>query len=448
MKKYDNLRCPKGTIDLSPHEMRIKNQLIDICKTIFERHGGQPIFTPVFELRENLYNQYGEDEKLIFNLEDQKGDICSLRYDLTVPFARFISKHKISRMRKWQIGEVYRRDNPSKGRLREFTQADFDITGTNLPMVYDSEILKMVHSILETITTTFSLKGFMIKINDRRIVDGYLETCGIFGDKKATICSTIDKFDKLTLIELKIEFKAKGLTDDQINMLFNLFTITRTRNNEAIIEYLESIYDKIITIDSMNNFKTACEELKVLFRYLSIMNVYVTFDLTLVRGLSYYTGLIFEGTLCHEEIGSVTGGGRYDNLCHTISNFNTPCVGFSIGISRLLTIILKKQEYSQNYCSLGNKDVLVGSLYGLLIEERMEIFNEIIKYYSCEIMYGTKMIFNKQIEYAKKAKYKLIVFTGINEKKTNTLVIYVIETQHRIAIDKKSLITELNKLLK
>lgn len=447
MKKYDNLRCPKGTIDLSPHEIRIKNQLIDICKIIFERHGGQPIFTPIFELRENLYNKYGEDEKLIFNLEDQKGDICSLRYDLTVPFARFISKHKINRMRKWQIGEVYRRDNPSKGRLREFTQADFDITGSNLPMVYDSEILKMVNDILKTVTTTFSLKGFTIKINDRRIVDGYLETCGIFNDKKATICSTIDKFDKLTLSELKSEFKLKGLIDDQIDMLFNLFTITRSQDNETMIQYLESICNKITTTDSINSFKTACEELKLLFKYLNIMNVNVTFDLTLVRGLSYYTGLIFEGILCHEEIGSITGGGRYDNLCHTISDFNTPCVGFSIGISRLLTIILKKQEYSQDCYLLGSKDVLIGSLYGLLIEERMEIFNEVVQYYSCEIMYGTKMVFNKQVEYAKKAKYKLIVFTGMNEKKNNTLVIYDVKTQCKTTIDQKNLINELNKLL-
>lgn len=169
-------KCPKGTRDMNPLQSAIKEQAISKIKAVFQRHGASEIDTPVFERRETLTGKYGEESKLIYDLEDQGGELLSLRYDLTVPFARYVAEHGISNIKRFHIAKVYRRDQPqmSKGRFREFFQCDFDVAGGASPMIPDAEVLEVVAEIL----TELEVGGFVIKLNNRKFLDCIVELCG------------------------------------------------------------------------------------------------------------------------------------------------------------------------------------------------------------------------------------------------------------------------------
>merc|ERR1719187_1786814 len=174
------LKTAKGTRDYEPRQMAVREKVFDMIISTFKRHGAETIDTPVFELKEVLTGKYGEDSKLIYDLADQGGEILALRYDLTVPFARYCAMNKISNIKRYHMAKVYRRDNPSiaRGRLREFYQCDFDIAGAYDPMMPDAEILKIVDQIL----TSVDVGKFMIKVNHRMILDGIFEVCGVAPD--------------------------------------------------------------------------------------------------------------------------------------------------------------------------------------------------------------------------------------------------------------------------
>ena len=190
MSKIQELKTPKGTIDYDGQQMKIREYCINLIKDVFKKHGAEQIDTPVFELRDILMNKYGEDSKLIYDLADQGGEKCSLRYDLTVPFARYVAMKNIKSIRRYQIAKVYRRDNPviTKGRFREFYQCDFDIAGNYDLMVSDAECLYILSDIL----TKFSIGDFTIKINHRILLDSIFEICGVPIDKYRLISSSID----------------------------------------------------------------------------------------------------------------------------------------------------------------------------------------------------------------------------------------------------------------
>lgn len=447
-----NLRTPKGTVDLNPVQSITQNEVIDKVLAIFKSHNGVPIQTPAFELREILLNKYGDDSKLIYNLEDQGGDICSLRYDLTVPFSRFLSTNRISKLRRYQIGNVFRRDNPSfkTGRLREFTQADFDICGDNIPMLNDAEVLKMIYDIL----VSFDLKqgeekqNFIIKINDRRLIMGFLELASIAESLHSTICSTIDKVDKLKKEELFNEFKFKGLNEEQINSI-GQFIFFKGSNSETL-DFLSEHCNKIdellkeklsISKNPIKNcFRIAVEEIYDLFKYLEIYKVTnIKIDLSLARGLDYYTGLIIEACYLNSEVGSIVGGGRYDNLCKSLSNFSVPCVGFSVGISRICALYEPVQP---------NFDVFVGSGYGLMLEDRLKILELLWRNnIKSETFSGKRVNFKDQMEYAKKNNFKYLVLTGENELKDEIYTIITFCDGERVDIMRSSLIEHLSEKL-
>merc|ERR1712142_1059699 len=191
------LKCAKGTRDFQPRQMAIREQVFQIITDTFKKHGGETIDTPVFELKQILTDKYGEDSKLIYDLQDQGGEILSLRYDLTVPFARFCGMNKIRQIKRYHIAKVYRRDQPAidRGRFREFYQCDFDICGDYERMVPDSEVLKIISEILSS--PKLGLGDFTIKVNDRNILDGILSACGVPADKVRPACSAVDKLDKM-----------------------------------------------------------------------------------------------------------------------------------------------------------------------------------------------------------------------------------------------------------
>ena len=203
-KKKELVKVVKGARDFLPDQMVIRGKAFDLITSVFKKHGAVEIDTPVFELKETLMGKYGEESKLIYDLNDQGGELLSLRYDLTVPFARYMATHNLTSLKRFHIGKVYRRDNPqmSKGRFREFFQCDFDIAGGNYGlMIPDAEVIKIVAEILSQLP----IGNFNIKINHRVLLDSIVEISGISNDKYRAVCSSIDKLDKEPWDKIKEE---------------------------------------------------------------------------------------------------------------------------------------------------------------------------------------------------------------------------------------------------
>lgn len=351
-KRKDNgfvLKTPKGTRDYMPGECKVREEVIDKIRSVFRRHGGTAIETPVFELKETLTGKYGEDSKLIYDLADQGGEICALRYDLTVPFARYCAMNKVTQMKRYQIGRVYRRDQPimTKGRYREFYQCDFDICGEFDPMMADAEVLAIASEALSNLDLGYP---FVIKVNHRGLIDGIFACCGVPADKFRPICSAVDKLDKLSWDEVKKEMTdEKGLDADVAERIGGYVR----RGSMQVYELLDELLaDPALT--AVKAAKDALTGLGLLFKYLEAFGALtrVRFDLSLARGLDYYTGMIFEAVLEGTDgIGSISGGGRYDGLIGMFAAVGkkgkkppkpTPCVGFSLGIERIFAILCER----------------------------------------------------------------------------------------------------------
>lgn len=336
-------KTAKGTRDYGPEAMRIREQAFASIRRVFKRHGGVEIDTPVFELKEILMGKYGEDSKLIYDLADQGGELLSLRYDLTVPFARFLAMNSVGNIKRYHMAKVYRRDQPqlNRGRYREFYQCDFDIAGSFGPMIADSEVITVAVEILRELP----IGSFMIKLNHRKILDAIFEICGVPADKFRPICSAVDKLDKSPWEEVKREMvEEKGLDETSADRIG-----TFVRHSGSPRELWQMFTDCSIFGDHPEAM-VAMKELDLLFTYLEAMGTLssISFDLSLARGLDYYTGVIYEAVLMSGSmaVGSIAAGGRYDNLVgmFSTSGTQTPCVGVSIGVERVFTIIERRAE--------------------------------------------------------------------------------------------------------
>ncbi|KAK1348434.1 hypothetical protein LUQ84_002438 [Hamiltosporidium tvaerminnensis] len=412
------LRTPKGTIDYSPRETMLISKIIDKSISIFKKHGAVCIDTPTFELKEILTNKYGEDSKLIFDLADQGGDICSLRYDLTVPFARYLASNKIAKIKRYQIGKVFRRDNPvvTKGRLREFTQCDFDIAGNYLEMTADAEIIKICVECL----SSFDLGQFCISINHRKILSAIFKIASIPSDLHLTVCSSIDKIDKIQWEAVKLELITKGIDDSQAEIIKKY--ISKTGSTDLLNEL------KNDTIYGLEEGKEAIDDLLLLMKYIKIYKIenIVQINLSLARGLDYYTGIIFEASFKQEEVGAVIGGGRYDNLVDGIlksanrKDFTVPCVGFSVGITRIYTLMQKKYKNIKDNDTL----VLVVSSGDQFLENKMEILNELWdNNIPAESVFTKRNDFLAQLKYCEQKNIKFCLIIGQDEINSNSVKI-------------------------
>lgn len=358
--------------------MSLRQSVLDKIIAVFKKHGAETIDTPVFELKDVLTGKYGEDSKLIYDLKDQGGEILSMRYDLTVPLARYLAMGKVSNIKRYHIAKVYRRDNPAmtRGRYREFYQCDFDIAGSYDAMLPDAECVKVVSEILKSL----DIGEFVIKLNHRKLLDGMFEACGVPSDKFRTICSAVDKLDKSPWADVKKEMiDEKGLDEA---------TADRIGEYVRLSGGLELV-DKLMNDEKLKKVPAALEGLegmKLLLKYCAIFGVNedVVFDLSLARGLDYYTGVIYEAVLKGEKstkkkedetIGSVAGGGRYDNLVGMFDSKGkqVPCVGVSIGVERVFAIIEAKNAAEKTKVRTSDIQVYVASAHKGLHEKRLEI---------------------------------------------------------------------------
>ncbi|CAK9858301.1 unnamed protein product [Sphagnum jensenii] len=447
-------KIAKGTRDFGPKQMAVREKAFDIIAGVFKRHGAVALDTPVFELRETLMGKYGEDTKLIYDLADQGGELLSLRYDLTVPFARYLAMNKIDKLKRYHIARVYRRDNPAKGRYREFYQCDFDIAGSDYPqMVPDFEVLKVLTELLDEL----DIGDYQVKLNHRRLLDGMLEICGVPATKFRSICSAIDKLDKLDWKDVKKEMvEEKGLSEETADKIGTL--VDMKGEPMAVLEKLEREGSPFL---ENAGSKSALKELGTLFHYLQKANCLhrISFDLSLARGLDYYTGVIYEAVFKGStssssetgQFGSIAAGGRYDNLVGMFSRQPVPAVGVSLGIERVFAIMEQQlQDGSrQGIRETHTQVVVLGTGEGLMdfiIALVAELWAVDMK---AEFACCTPRNLGKQIGSAgseeRQIPYAVIISPDDFEKGVVQLKILATKQQREVARDK--IVHELRELL-
>ncbi|QSL64181.1 hypothetical protein MERGE_000336 [Pneumocystis wakefieldiae] len=468
------LKTPKGTKDWDDRDMFIKEEIFSRIINVFKRHGGITIDTPTFELKEILAGKYGEESKLIYDLEDQGGELCSLRYDLTVPFARYLAMNPtIQYIKRYHIAKVYRRDQPAltRGRMREFYQCDFDIAGLYDPMLPDAEIVKILVEVLDEL----NIGKYTIKLNHRKILDGVLDICGVPKEKFRAISSAIDKLDKLPWDDVKKEMvDEKGLDESVADKIGSYI---RKKGGSDLLEVLRS--DELLSKHKI--FLEGVNDMEILYNYLECLDIHskTCFDLSLARGIDYYTGLIYEAifepntlsSLCSDMkelelnkiqsdytgIGSIAAGGRYDDLVGMFSpkKKKVPCIGVSIGVERIFSIL--KFRLSTSAIKTNNTDVYVmefgsGNKSATMIKERLQICKELWNSgINTQFLYKIKPKSRQQFEAAEKDQIPIAVIFGEDEIANNQVRIKVLglgEQNTGELVPRKEMISKILDILK
>ena len=343
---------PKGTRDFSPEEMARRNYIFDIIRQVYALYGFQPIETPAMETLQTLMGKYGEEgDKLLFKVLNS-GDFLSkvsddellgrnalhlaprlcekgLRYDLTVPFARYVVMHRDELQlpfRRYQIQPVWRADRPQKGRYREFYQCDADVVGSD-SLLNEVELMQ----IIDTVFTRFGIK-VVIKINNRKILSGIAETIGE-ADKIVDITVAIDKLDKIGLDNVNAELRSSGISAEAIEKLQPVILLNGT-NDVKLSTVSNAIATSEIGQKGVEETRFILDTLKAVG-----LNNPIELDLTLARGLNYYTGAIFEVKALDTPMGSIAGGGRYDNLTGIFGMPGLSGVGISFGADRIYDVL-------------------------------------------------------------------------------------------------------------
>ena len=439
---------PKGTRDFSPLEMAKRNYIFDTIKQVYQLYGFQQIETPAMETLGTLMGKYGEEgDKLLFKVLNS-GDYLSkvtpeelaernslhlaaklcekgLRYDLTVPFARYVVMHRDELQlpfKRYQMQPVWRADRPQKGRYREFWQFDGDIVGSD-SLLNEVELMQIV----DTVFTRFGVR-VQIKINNRKILTGIAEVIGA-AEKIVDITVAIDKLDKIGLDNVNQELREDGLTDEQIEKLQPIISLEGTND-----EKLNTIAD---VLGSSETGLKGVEETRFILDTLKALGLKneIQLDLTLARGLNYYTGAIFEVKALDVQIGSITGGGRYDNLTGIFGMPGISGVGISFGVDRIFDVLNALDCYPKDatngtqllFINFGEKETAYCLPSVSKAREagiRTEIFPD-----------STKM--KKQMSYANAKQIPFVALAGENEMAAGKLTLKNMESgeQSLVTID-------------
>ncbi|MGJ3233640.1 histidine--tRNA ligase [Marivirga sp.] len=428
---------PKGTRDFGPAEMAKRHFILDTIKKVYQKYGYAPIETPAMENLSVLQGKYGDEgDQLLFKILNS-GDFLSktqeedrndskvlqpkisekgLRYDLTVPFARFVvmNQHNLTfPFKRYQIQPVWRADRPQKGRYREFFQCDADAIGTN-SMLCEAEIVLMIQEVFKSLQVKKANSlDYAIKINNRKILSGIVEVMGAEG-KETDFAVAIDKLDKIGEDKVKDELLERGFAQFAIDTLSPLFTLSGDN-----VEQLNFLKDFLK--DSEIGQK-GLVELNEVFEILASFGAKVPqleLDVTLARGLSYYTGAIFEVKPKNVEMGSICGGGRYDGLTDTFGLPDVSGVGISFGVDRIYDVLEELKLYPDN--AESSTEVLMVSFdqeswkYSLKVLHRLRTAN--IK----AELYPEPIKLKKQMKYANDKQIPYVILVGSEEMKTGDL---------------------------
>lgn len=451
------LKTPKGTQDYGPTQMAIREKVFKTIVDVFQKHGAVELATPVFELKETLTGKYGDDSKLIYDIADQGGELLSLRYDLTVPFARYVAMNKIEKIKRYHIARVYRRDNPAmtKGRYREFFQCDIDIAGQYDPLIPDAECVKIVYEILSNL----EIGEFCIKLNHRKLLDGIFAVCGVPDCQFRTICSSVDKLDKTPWEEVKNEMvKEKSLAEDVADKIYEYVQL------KGGMELVDTLLQNEV-LCANKSAKQGLEDMKLLLKYCDLFNVMdkVSFDLSLARGLDYYTGVIYEAVMTSlpEEmmkaaageqqvgVGSVAGGGRYDDLVGMFAakGKKVPCVGVSIGIERVFSIMEVKLKAAQGKVRTTKTKVLVATGQKNMLEHRLRLLNELwSENISAEVLQKNNPKLLNQFQYCEENLIPFCAVIGDDEINRSVVKLRNMESREEVEVKREELAAEVRRL--
>ena len=432
---------PKGTRDFGPSEMKKREYLFKIFKDTFSLYGFNALETPSMENINVLNGKYGEEgDKLIFRILDS-GDFIKdidnieskdsnnlrkeiskkgLRYDLTVPFARYVSmnRDKITLpFKRYQIQNVWRADRPQKGRFREFYQCDVDYIGTK-SIVCEAEIIDLVYSIFEKL----KIQDFSVKLNNRKVLFGIVETLSL-QDNFDKICIIIDKIDKIGKDKFAEELKNIDLSKSQIEKLNSVLFFDGS--NDDKIKFLKDFLSKSSTgLEGINEIEN-----------LTKLSKEFIFDINLARGLSYYTSSIFEVILDEKNIGSLCGGGRYDDLTEIFGYKDISGIGISFGIERIYEIMKERNLFPD---SINKKDtVLVCSMSEKYLDDSLRISSILRNNNISTDLYPDNPKLKKQLQYANNNDIPYVIIIGEDEVTSKLYTLKNMETgsQEKLGID-------------
>ena len=444
---------PKGTRDFGPVEMAKRNYIFNTIRSVYELYGFQQIETPAQETLQTLMGKYGEEgDKLLFKIlnsgdylskiEDSElterntlrlaSKICEkgLRYDLTVPFARYVVMHREELQlpfKRYQVQPVWRADRPQKGRYREFYQFDGDVVGSD-SLLNEVELMQIV----DTVFTRFGVR-VQIKINNRKILTGIAEVIGA-AEKIVDITVAIDKLDKIGLDNVNQELREDGLSDEQIEKLQPIIMLEGT--NEEKLNTIAQV------LASSETGLKGVEETRYILSFLTSLNNEIQLDLTLARGLSYYTGAIFEVKALDTPMGSISGGGRYDNLTGIFGMPGLSGVGISFGVDRIYDVLNALDLYPKDslqttqvlFINFGEKETAYCLPIIAKVRQagiRAEIFPD-----------STKM--KKQMSYANAKQIPFVVLAGDNEIAEGKVTLKNMETGEQTLVSADELIAKLS----
>ena len=447
---------PKGTRDFGPEEMAKRNYIFNTIKDVYALYGFQQIETPAMETLQTLMGKYGEEgDKLLFKILNS-GDYLSkvsdeelhernslhlaaslcekgLRYDLTVPFARYVVMHRDELQlpfKRYQIQSVWRADRPQKGRYREFYQCDADIVGSD-SLLNEIELMQIV----DTVFTQFGIK-VQIKINNRKILAGIAEIIDE-PDKIVDITVAIDKLDKIGLDHVNAELKANGISDEAIEKLQPIISLEGS--NEAKLNVIAGV------LQGSETGLKGIEEIKFILDTLQStgLNNEIQLDLTLARGLNYYTGAIFEVKALDTSIGSITGGGRYDNLTGIFGMPGLSGVGISFGADRIYDVLNTLNLYPKEatnatqvlFINFGEKETTYCLPFVSQLRKagiRTELFPD-------------KAKMKKQMGYANAKHIPFVVLAGENEMNEGKLTLKDMQTGEQTLVTIEELTTTVLK---
>lgn len=441
----------KGTRDFSPAEMSKRNYIFNTIKEVYALYGYQQIETPSLETLQTLMGKYGEEgDKLLFkvlnsgdflnkvsdeelqerNVLKLASKICEkgLRYDLTVPFARYVVMHHDEiqfPFKRYQIQPVWRADRPQKGRYREFYQCDADVVGSD-SLLNEVELMQIVDEVF----TRFGVR-VLLKINNRKILTGIAEVIGA-ADKIVDITVAIDKLDKIGLEGVNQELANDGIDADAIEKLQPIISLQGT-NEEKLKTIGEVLKDSEIGLKGV-------EEVSYILKVLKSVGLHheIELDLTLARGLNYYTGAIFEVKALDVEIGSITGGGRYDNLTGIFGKPGLSGVGISFGADRIYDVLHALNLYPKE--TIGSTKLLFINFGDQETAYCLPLVNEARRQGVCTELFPDAVKMKKQMSYANAHEIPYVALAGENEMKENKITLKDMRSGEQKLLSKDDLI--------
>jgi len=448
----------KGTRDFLPTTMAKRNYIFSTIRNVFEKFGYAPIETPTMEKTETLMGKYGEEgDRLIFRILNsgdklakadveavQSGHLVrfansvsdkALRYDLTVPFARFVVQHQNDLtlpFKRYQIQPVWRADRPQKGRYREFYQCDVDVVGSE-SLLYEIELIQIFDEVL----TNLGLTDFSIKFNNRKILTGIAEVCGQ-PEKLIDITVAIDKLDKIGKEGVVKELSERGLNSSAIEIINPLFELQGS-NGDLVAKMKEFFKDSEIGLKGIEELTYVLDRVKTL----GLNKAKLDFEVTLARGLSYYTGAIFEVVPNNVKIGSICGGGRYDNLTELFGLKGMSGVGVSFGADRIFDVMTELDLFPRTLTA-STKVLFIN--FG---EQEQDFSLNLLKNLrdnniSAEI-YPSSAKMKKQMKYANDKNIPYVVMIGSNEMENNLITYKNMEIGAQTSVSLDEFISEMTK---